>query len=178
LAWTIKRLVISAFVAAHLAAVTIWIVPQCELKRRCFHTLAYYMLPIGQWQYWGMFAPDPVKNTIWLEAIARDAKGMLHSFAFPKEQDMPTFLKIVRYRHSKYATNFAAGDEFKAHREFGARHVVRSLNLPADAFPVDVEMVFQVRVTPPLGTVPDPMAPVVPSTIESYRFPTLEEVLP
>ena len=34
-------------------------------------------------------------------------------------------------------------------REFAARHVVRQLDLPAEAFPVDVHLLYQVRADAP-----------------------------
>jgi hypothetical protein len=178
-AWTLRRLVISAFVTAHLGAVTVWIVPPCVLKGRLLPYLAYYMLPLGQWQYWGMFAPNPVSDTVTLEAAVLDARGLLHTFAFPQESTLTPWQAFWHYRHSKYASNFSLTDEFIANREFGARHAVRALHLPAEAFPVDVQLYFQVRETPPPGGPPaDPMAPPVTSPIQTYRFPTLQEVLP
>jgi hypothetical protein len=177
--WTLRRLIISAFVVAHLGAVAIWILPACPLKIRCLPYLVYYMMPLGQWQYWGMFAPDPVRDATMLEAVVLDAHGLLHTFSFPKESELTPWQAMWRYRHSKYAANYALKDEFIANREFGARHVVRSLGLPADAFPVDVQFLFRIRPSPPPGGPPaDPMTPTTTLTIESYRFPTLQEVLP
>jgi hypothetical protein len=150
-------LVISAFVTAHLGAVAVWILPPCPLKGRLLPYLAYYMLPLGQWQYW----------------------GMLHTFAFPQESTLTPWQAFWHYRHSKYASNFSLTDEFIANREFGARHAVRALRLPAEAFPVEVQLYYQVRPTPPPGGPPaDPMTPPVTSPIKTYRFPTLQEVMP
>jgi hypothetical protein len=178
LAWTLKRLEISAIVVFHLVAVTTWIVPDCELHRRLVGSAAYYLMPLGQWQYWGMFAPDPLRDTVTLEALVLDAKGLLHTFAFPQEGNRSIWDAAWHYRHSKYAANFALKDEFKAHREFAARHAVRQLHLPPEEFPVEVRLVYQIKPTPPPGTLPDPMTPQTSSVIESYLFPTLEEVLP
>jgi hypothetical protein len=173
------RLLISAFVIFHLTAVLVWMVPNCVIKQRLTLPLAFYMLPTGNWQYWGMFAPNPLRDTITLEALVVDAKGILHVFDFPKEQDFPKWKSFFLFRHSKYAANFALKDDFASSREFGARYAVRQLKIPADSFPVEVQIVFQVRPTPPPGgPPPDPMSPTIISTIESYRFPTLEEVLP
>jgi hypothetical protein len=72
-----------------------------------------------------------------------------------------------------------AVDEFHRPREFAARHVVRQLNLPTEAFPVDVQLVFQVRQTPPPGSPPvDPMTPTVQSPLARYHFEKLSEVRP
>ena len=55
----------------------------------------------------------------------------------------------------------------------------KQLGLAADAFPVDVHLRYQVRLTPPPGEPPaDPMLPTQPHHIASYRFPNLQEVGP
>jgi hypothetical protein len=178
-AWTLRRLLISLYVAFHVLALVLWIVPTCVLKQRFLLVFAPYMLPIGHWQYWGMFAPNPMQDTMAVEAVVRDSHGMLRIFAFPKEGDLSTWQKMLRYRHSKYAANFAIKDEFKAHREFAARHAVRRLHFKADDFPVTAQLVFQVRPTPqPGGPTADPLAPPVPLVIDTYEFPSLKEVMP
>ena len=64
-------------------------------------------------------------------------------------------------------------------REFAVRHAIRQLKIPATAFPVEADMLYQVRETPPLGDPPaDPMKPPVPQILQTYRFPTLAEVTP
>ncbi|HEV3164601.1 MAG TPA: hypothetical protein VGZ22_11285 [Isosphaeraceae bacterium] len=179
MAWKLRRLVISLFVIAHLCAVVIWIVPFCVIKQRCLPTVMYYMMPLGQWQYWGMFAPDPMRDTVMLDAVVLDAHGLLYRFSFPRETEMGPWKSALHYRHSKYSANYSLKDEFAAHREFGARHVVRSLKLPASAFPVEVELVYQVLKTPPpMGGLTDPMTPPETVPIQTYKFPTLEEVMP
>jgi hypothetical protein len=169
---------ISAFVIFHLAAVTLWIMPTCVIKARFLAIAAYYVLPLAQWQYWGMFAPDPVHNTVTLEAVVLDANSIFHSFAFPCEASRSRLNATLHYRHSKYAANFSNKVEFLAHREFAARHVIRQLRLPADAFPVQVQLMFRVWPTPPPGTLPDPMLQPTLQVIDTFRFPTLQEALP
>jgi hypothetical protein len=178
-AWTLKRWLISLFVAFHVLAVIVWIIPACAIKQRLMLRLAPYMLPLGHWQYWGMFAPNPIQDTMTVEAVVKDARGILRIFSFPKEADLSTWQKMVRFRHSKYTANFLLKDEFMAHREFAARHAIRRLGVPAEAFPVTVQLLFQIQPTPPPGGPPrDPMAPSVPSVIDTYEFPSLQEVLP
>ena len=176
--WTARRLAISAFLIGHMGAVSIWVLPPCPIQRRFAGSLAYYILPLGLWQYWGMFAPDPVRDTLMLEAEAIDVRGIRYNFAFPRLADYSRWEGTFRFRHAKYAANMG-GEESAAQREFAARHVIRQLGLPAEAFPVDVQLRYQVRLTPPPGEPPaDPMTPTQPHPIESYRFPNLEEVGP
>ena len=74
----------------------------------------------------------------------------------------------MRFRHSKYAANMGS-EESAAQGEFAVRHAIRQLGLPADAFPVDVHLRYQVRLTPLPGEPPaDPMLPMQPHPIASY----------
>lgn len=173
-----SRLGISAFLVFHMAATVIWVLPACPLRLRCADTVGYYILPLGQWQYWGMFAPDPVRDTITLEADAVDSRGLRTAFAFPKLADFSTWQGIPRFRHSKFAANQAVAD-LQLQREYTARHVVRQLRMPDEAFPVDVHLLYQIRATPPPGGPPaDPMTPAQPYLVGTFHFETPGEVRP
>ncbi len=63
--------------------------------------------------------------------------------------------------------------------EFAARYAIRQLKIPAESFPVQAEVLYQVRETPPPGEpLRDPMKPPVPQTLQTFRFPTAAEVMP
>jgi hypothetical protein len=173
--WTVRRLLISAFLVVHIGATVLWVLPECFLRQRTIHAVSCYILPLGLWQYWTMFAPDPVRDTFVLEAEVVDAKGLRAVFAFPKLADYTTLQGIPRFRHSKLAANLMM-ENTTVPRRCAARHALRKLNVPADAFPVDVELVYQVRTTPPPGEPVDPMTPMRRSPIATFRFASLSEV--
>ncbi len=175
--WTARRLLISAFLIVHLGATFVWVLPPCPIKERCFRTASYYILPLGLWQYWTMFAPDPIRDTVMLEAEVIDTQGLRHGYSFPHLADFSTWRGVPRFRHSKYAVNLAI-DEFEKAREFAARHVVRQLNLPAEAFPVAVHLYYQVRPAPPPGSPADPMTPPRTSTLATFDFSSPSAVRP
>ncbi len=171
-----RRGAISIFLVLHLAAVALWNLPACPLRARFEGLAAYYILPTGLWQYWGMFAPDPIRDTLTAEAMAMDAQGKLHRFGFPKIADYSFWAQIPRVRFSKFTCNLNE-PTLRVHREFAARHAVRQMNLPEEAFPVHVELNYQLWRSPPPGSPPiDPLTPPIQILIESYRFPTIAEV--
>src|SRR5438874_2588471 len=88
--WTARRVAISAFVVVHMSATLVWVMPGCPIRGRCFNLASYYILPLGLWQYWGMFAPDPMSHTFTLEAEVVDANGLRSRFVFPKLADYPS----------------------------------------------------------------------------------------
>jgi hypothetical protein len=176
--WTLRRLAISAFVTLHVAALVIWNLPACAIRQRCEVAAGYYLLPTGLWQYWGMFAPDPVRDTLRLEALVLDRRGILRSFAFPRVSDHSPWQGWWVFRHSKYAANMAS-PESVAQREFAARYVIRRMGLSPADFPVEVQLVYQVEAAPPVGSPrSDPPPEAKAFAIRTYRFPTLQEALP
>jgi hypothetical protein len=151
--------------------------PRCAIRLKCLDLAIRYVYPLGLWQNWSMFAPNPMQHTIMLEALAVDNKGILHNFAFPKMADFTMAQDLPRVRHSKFAA-YIASDEFDDLREIAARHVARRLEIPPEGYPVEVELRFTVRDTPPPGTVPDPMAPTRSVAIKSFQFDRWEVVHP
>jgi hypothetical protein len=175
--WTVRRLLISAFLVVHLGATLLWVLPDCPIRHRTISTVSYYMMPLGLWQFWTMFSPDPMRDTLTLEAEVVDAKGIRAVFTFPRLADYTAWQGIPRFRHSKYAANLAVGS-FEEARKFAARHVVRQLNLPTDAYPVDVELIYQVRPTQPPGEPADLMTPTRRTPFATYKFASRTEVRP
>jgi hypothetical protein len=178
--WTARRMVISAFVIYHLSAVAIWTLPSCYIKDH-FQTpyYQYYTLPLGLWQWWAIFAPDPLRDTVVLDAEVVDAKGIRHIYEFPRLADLPWWKKIARYRNPKFTGNVAV-DEYKKTREFTAHHVVRQLGLGPEAFPLWVSLYHKIKASPEPGTtaVADPMAPPRINLLERYQFASIKEVRP
>jgi hypothetical protein len=169
---------LSAFVVFHLAALAIWTNPPCALKERFMLPFRYYVLPLGLWQWWAIFAPDPVRNTVCLNAEIIDVKGMRHVYEFPRIRDLPWWSKTVRYRQPKFTGNMS-NSEYAKHREFTARHAVRQLGLLAESFPVAVTLYNEAKVTPPPGIAgADPMAPPVVEVVERFEFGSPKEVWP
>jgi hypothetical protein len=173
----LKQLAISVFLLGHLAALAVWNMPICTIRDRLVPVFKYYMCPLGLWQNWAMFAPEPLKNSVTVQAIAVDKNGIMYEYAFPKMADFSWLEGVTRVRHSKFSANVGA-EGYAEYREVAARHVVRSLNLPPDLFPVDVELQYLVKVASPPGKVPDPMEMPVVHPIKAYRFPTWEEARP
>jgi hypothetical protein len=176
--WTGYRLAVSAFLVIHITMNVIWVLPGCPIRNRFYDLASYYIFPLGLFQYWTMFAPDPVRDTVTLEAQITDAKGLAYTFAFPRVGDYTPWQAIPRFRYSKYVANLS-DPSFELPRKFAARHAIRTLHLRADAFPVEAHLVYQLRLTPPPGAPPaDPMTPTKSVVIGQFQFATPAEVYP
>jgi hypothetical protein len=176
--WTARRWALSAFVLFHLSAIVMWTMPFCAFKTQFQSPYRFYVLPLGMWQWWAIFAPDPIRHTIVLNAEVVDAHGMRHNFEFPRIAELPWWQKYGRYRNPKFTANMMI-DEYKVHRTFTARHAVRQLGLGEEAFPVYVGLYIEVKDSPPPGTgVADRMAPARVEVLDRFQFASLKEVRP
>ncbi len=176
--WRWKRAGLSAVIVAHLAAVILWNLPKCALRERCAGWTQYYLMPTGQWQGWDMFAPDPVRDTVALEAVVRDRHGMLRRYEFPRNADKGVWDALKGFRHSKFL-GLMSVPEAVAYREFAARAVLRDLAVTPASYPADVELYYDLTRTPPPGAGPaDPLARPEHVVLQVYRFPTYEEAQP
>jgi hypothetical protein len=174
--WTAWRLALSAFIIWHVSALIIWTIPPSPIKARFEAPFRYYVLPLGIWQWWAIFAPDPMKDDLYLEAEVVDAKGMRRLFEFPTIGDLSWWAKLSRYRHPKFTSNMM-NDEYLVHRRFTCRHVLRQLDLNDDAYPLVVSLYVRVKPTPPFGTaVADPMTPSHIQMIDRFEFTSSKEV--
>jgi hypothetical protein len=173
-----RRVAISAFVIFHISALMIWTCPPCYIKERFATVYRYYVLPLGLWQWWAIFAPDPIRDSTVLGAEIIDAKGLRHIYEFSRIGDLPWWSKIPRYRNPKFTANMSV-PEYAKQRVFSARHAVRQLGLGPEAFPLWVSLYHERRETPPPGTAAvDPFPPTRIQVLERFQFASPKEVSP
>ena len=172
IAW---RVGLSVFAVFHLSALMVWTMPNCALKGQFGVVFQYYMLPSGLWQWWALFAPDPLNCTLRLNAEVVDAQGMRHVYESPPLAELPWWRRVARYRQPKFSANLLA-PEFAKCRELVARHAVRQLGLGPEAFPVWVSVYFQLKDPPPPGmAIADPMAPTRIQVLDRFEFASAKE---
>jgi hypothetical protein len=177
--WIARRIAISVFVLFHISAVSIWTMPSCAIKDRFQAPYRYYMLPLGLWQWWAIFAPEPLRENRILEVEVIDAKRLIHVYQFTTLADLTWAQRFVRYRHPKFTDNMVTGGEYGKQREFTARHAVRQLGLDEAAFPMSASLYVKIKDCPPAGTIDaDPMAPPRIVMLERFEFASKKEVCP
>jgi hypothetical protein len=173
----LKRLAISAFLLVHMAAVVLWNLPGGEVRRRLDFWTPFYILPLGLGQVWDMFAPEPMKPTMELEAVVDDNRGISHTFGFLHMVDVPPWRRFLHVRDSKLTAGLLHAS-MKQHRMMLARHVVRSLDLAESDFPLTLELRYQVRMPPPIGAEAEAPPPPSVHVLARYRFEDPREAQP
>jgi hypothetical protein len=172
------RLAISAFLVFHLTATLAWVIPDSPLKQCLMPVFRPYMLPLGLWQSWWIFAPDPMGETAVLESEVIDARGMRHIYEFPRVADLPWWKKLPRFRHPKFTCNLML-EEYATQRQFTGRYVLRQMGLPPEAYPVRLSLYCQIKAPPPPGQAfTDPKARARLYNVGTYDFVALDEVRP
>jgi hypothetical protein len=79
----VGRALISAFVFFTVAALVLWNLPESELRNRALPIIDPYIRATGLDQNWGVFAPDPRRETVWLLARVEYADGRRETLEFP-----------------------------------------------------------------------------------------------
>lgn len=176
--WTLTKRAVTGYVVFHLVALGLWNLPGGPIRERTADLVSYYLLPTGLWQSWTMFAPDAPTASMTLEALTRDRHGVMRSYAFPRIGSKSAWEGYWSFRDAKYA-NMIGQPESVVQREFAARTVIRRLEVPPESFPVEVQLQYQVRATPPPGTAADAATTWSPPVVlGNYLFPSREEAAP
>ena len=173
--WTARRLLVSAFLLWHIGATLVTVAPPSPVKQRCWPAVSRYVMPLGLWQYWSMFSPNPFREVPFLEAEVVDSNGLRYRFAFPRTSDYSLWRGVPRFRHMKYTANIVSED-VEAMRINAARHALRQLDVPASAYPVDVHLFYRSRPIAEPGQRDDPMTPFRAHTLSTFAFADLDEV--
>jgi hypothetical protein len=174
-----RRVLVSTFLMFHISASVLFAMPTCPLRAWGFGLVRYYILPLGLWDAWTMFAPNPLTEVLTLEAELIDSRGLRYNFAFPRQADYSVWRGVPRFRHSKFAVNIADPDpDVDPLRLHAARHVARQLALPAEAFPADVHLLVRAQPMPPPGTAPSGPSPKRTVPLGTFHFAKLSEVRP
>ena len=123
---TMKRVVISAFLAFHIIAITSWCMPIDSPLRAAFTSVVRpYLLWSGLFQSWNMFAPTPKSVNARIEAAVIYKDGHIRNWKFPRMEQLGLVERYYKERYNKYVENLA-DDKNAALWPDAARHLARS----------------------------------------------------
>ena len=143
------RTAISAFLAFHLFAIVVWSMPlDSPLTQALRGHIRAYVVWIGLFQKWDMFAPDPSKLNNYVSAVITHADGQVSVWNFPRMQDLGFVDKYFKERYRKFANDNLRLDMFAPLWPDAARYVARMGNRSASP-PLIVELVRHWSPVPP-----------------------------
>lgn len=113
---------VQAFVYFHLFAIIVWSIPRPReelvtgkeppqgnehlilLNNRYLQEgpVKYYLQCTGLWQYWDMFAPDPLKIDVFMDANVTYSDGTVSTFEYPRMVKMGFGSRYFNERYRKF----------------------------------------------------------------------------
>ncbi len=134
------RVAVNVFILFHVAAICAWSLPIQSLLVTNFNDrIRPYMLAFSLFQNWAMFAPDPPKENINVDAEITFRDGETRTWTFPRMQELGWVDRYYRERYRKYAIDHLRVDSDFALRPDAARYIAR-LNNPPGNPPVRVTL--------------------------------------
>ncbi len=162
---------IKCFVLFHLLAITVWALPNppqgiVDGKVEPAGTdwiLVYdkkyvqpappfqqYLILTGFWQYWDMFAPDPVQQDVWCDAEVLYKDGSKRRYGYPRIYDLPILAKYPKERYRKFFERAPDPTSAFLWAQFGQRIAYLNADNPANP-PVKVFLHKHVLLISPPG---------------------------
>ncbi len=109
-----------------------------------------YLLVTGFWQYWDMFAPDPLRVDKWGDAQVVFRDGSTKRYAYPRMFELPIPQKFLKERYRKFYERAGSDDFVYLWPSFGLR--VALLNDNPKNPPMMVKLYRHTRpIAPPGG---------------------------
>ena len=100
------KALISVFLLATLASVIVWNLPDSEVRSKSLRLAQPYIFFTGLDQNWGVFAPDPRRQSLWLKARIRYDDGSTSMWELPTADPVVGHLWDYRWRKwMEYVTN-------------------------------------------------------------------------
>jgi hypothetical protein len=129
------------FIVFHLAAFCAWCLPIQSLIVSNFKArIKWYMLASGLFQNWDMFAPDPLRLNLRVDAEITFRDGQTRTWEFPRMDALGFVDRYFKERYRKYATEYLRADNGnEALRPDAARYIARLNNQPSNP-PVTVTL--------------------------------------
>ena len=121
-----KLVAISAFLLFHLFAITCWCIPLNSLLiPKCKQLVGPYVIWSGLFQAWDMFAPNPSKLNIYIEAEVTFLNGQKSVWKFPKMHELGYTERYFKERFRKFSTEYLLADTNAGMWPDAARYVAR-----------------------------------------------------
>ncbi len=96
-----KRL-INAFIIFHLVALGLWSLPSSEFRNWAARPFENYIVRMGLWHVWDMFAPTPLTLNFRCEAEITYHDGSIKIWEFPRMEKLSLLKRIPAERYRKW----------------------------------------------------------------------------
>ncbi len=127
------RPVLSAIILFHLIVITVWAFPvDTPLIVNLRRAVSPYMLWSGLFQRWNLFAPEPVKIDVYVDALVTLHNGEQRAWTFPRMEELSYAQRYAKERYRKFVGEYLRVDSYAALWPDAARHIARKYANPAN----------------------------------------------
>ena len=161
---------VKAFVLFHVFAIVVWSLPRPPQESNQVHSepwgngklivwnneylqqspLKYYLQCTGLWQYWDMFAPDPMKVDVYLDANVTYRDGSKSVYRYPRMADLNLWDRYQGERYRKFFERIN-GDNLGFLWGPVAARIAKQVNNNGSNPPTEVQLVRHWRAISPPG---------------------------
>jgi len=152
-----RRAIVNIFIVWHVFALIVWNVPRnFALSMLGMPVVGPYMTSTGLMQGWAMFAPEPYRLDVSVEAQITYAGGEMRSWYFPRMAKLGYADRYGKERWRKYV-EIMHQDQYRMLWPAAVRYAAQQNNIRPSDPPVHVELVRHWRFIPAPGETVPPM---------------------
>jgi hypothetical protein len=141
------RWCISLFILVHVYIIFFWGLPASRFRNYMVQPVEDYVMKMGHWQSWDMFAPDPLSVNYKLHAQVFFQDGSLKIWHFPQMEKLGLLERYGKERYRKW-TERVRQDIYSSIWDDTARYIARLHNNPTNR-PTRVILIREWESIPP-----------------------------
>lgn len=164
-----KRAFINAFIIVHLYIIAVWGLPGSRFRSALTEPVEDYVIEMGLWHSWAMFAPDPLSVNFTVEAEVTFADGTSTLWEFPRMEKLGLWEKYHKERFRKWRERVRQD----AHNNIWndtTRFIARKFNNPTNP-PTRVVLIRRWAPIPPPDMLINPNDPGKPKIKDFQPMP-------
>jgi len=165
-----KRIALNIFIAFNVYAFAMWGLPNGPFRKEMVKPVAWYILNLGLWHGWGMFAPKALDVNYDVRAQVKYHDGSTAEWIAPRMQELSLWEKAPKERYRKWRERIRTV-EYSSVWDDTSRWIARQMNTKPNNPPVEVKLTKYWSPIPPPNLKQDyqpPLGEVVYINTQTY----------
>jgi hypothetical protein len=134
-----KRAALNIFIAFNLLGLFLWGLPDGAFRKYMARPFEKYIVYMGLWHIWGMFAPKPLDMNFDVRATIKYQDGSTAEWIAPRMEELPHSQRVPKERFRKWRERIRS-EEYMMIWDDTARWIARQNYPNPQNPPVEVKM--------------------------------------
>jgi hypothetical protein len=134
-----KRAALNVFIAFHVLGLAIWALPDSPLRKKLARPFEKYVVYLGLWHSWGMFAPKPLDINFDVQATLKYRDGSTAVWIAPRVEQLSMWERVPKERYRKWRERIRS-DDYSMIWDDTSRWIARQMNKNPQNPPVEVRL--------------------------------------